>query len=72
MAEVKVSLTQAVRLSVSLTLPSAEIYNLPGVFLLNPNKTVLELEKQNDFPATFLELDELQLRCRRSLTSDVS
>lgn len=29
---------------VSLTLPSAEIYNLPGVFLLHPNKTVLEFE----------------------------
>lgn len=33
------------------------MYNLPGILLLNPNKTVLELG------ATFPGLDELQLRC---------
>lgn len=55
----------------SFAYPSAEICNLPGTFLLNPNKTVLESKKQDDFPAMFLELDELQLRCHRSLTADV-
>lgn len=45
MAEVHVSLTQAVWPFVSFS-PSAEIYYLPSIFLLNPNKTVLELENK--------------------------
>lgn len=60
--------------SVSFPLLSAVIYNLPGNFLSNPNKTVLKFKKkkQNQFPATFLELDELQLRCGRSSTCEFS
>lgn len=72
MAEVSVSLTQAVWPFLFLSpRHHAVIYNLPGGFLLNPNKTVPKSEKQNDFPATFLELDELQLSYGRPSTSDV-
>lgn len=58
--------------SVSFPLLFAAIYNLPGGFLSNPNKTVLKFKKQNEFPATFLDLDELLLRCGRSSTCEFS